>query len=70
MQVTRVIVEDLASKLSVVSVFGGSPIGPQMGAMRNGVDIVVGTPGRMIDHIERGTLLLKEVILSPPGSLC
>lgn len=63
MQVTRVIVEDIVSPLSVVSVFGGAPIGPQCAAMRDGVDIVVGTPGRIIDHIDRGTLKLKDVIL-------
>lgn len=36
-------------------------MGPQCSAMRNGVDIVVGTPGRIIDHLDRGTLSLRNI---------
>lgn len=39
--------------LSVVAVFGGVPLDPQERALRDGVDVVVATPGRLIDHLER-----------------
>ena len=47
--------------LSTVCVYGGSPYGPQENALKRGVDIVVGTPGRIKDHFERGTLNLKNL---------
>lgn len=47
--------------LSTVCVYGGAPYGPQENALRRGVDIVVGTPGRIKDHFERGTLNLKSL---------
>jgi ATP-dependent RNA helicase DeaD len=40
----------------VLPVYGGEPIGRQLGALKRGVDIVVATPGRALDHINRGTL--------------
>jgi ATP-dependent RNA helicase DeaD len=43
----------------VLPVYGGEPIGRQLGALRRGVDVVVATPGRAIDHINRGTLKLS-----------
>jgi ATP-dependent RNA helicase DeaD len=42
----------------VLPVFGGAPIGRQLAALRRGVDIVVATPGRALDHINRGSLSL------------
>ncbi|MDO8188078.1 DEAD/DEAH box helicase [Conexibacter sp. JD483] len=42
----------------VLPIYGGQPIGRQLGALRRGVDVVVGTPGRVQDHISRGTLPL------------
>ncbi|GAB1690875.1 DEAD/DEAH box helicase [Krasilnikovia sp. M28-CT-15] len=45
----------------VLPVYGGQPISRQLQVLRRGVDIVVGTPGRVLDHIERGTLQLGEV---------
>src|SRR5689334_8060094 len=45
----------------VLPVYGGQPITHQLRVLRSGVDIVVGTPGRVLDHIERGTLQLGEV---------
>jgi ATP-dependent RNA helicase DeaD len=50
---------DLSAK--VVPIYGGQPIGRQLHALRDGVDIVVATPGRAIDHITRGTLSLESV---------
>ena len=40
----------------VLPIYGGQPIGRQLGALRDGVDVVVATPGRALDHIGRGTL--------------
>ncbi len=43
------------------SVYGGTGYGDQIRALRRGVPIVVGTPGRIVDHIERGALDLSSV---------
>ncbi|NND74961.1 MAG: DEAD/DEAH box helicase [Ilumatobacter sp.] len=45
----------------VVPVFGGQPIGRQLGALDRGAHVVVATPGRAIDHIGRGSLLLDSI---------
>jgi ATP-dependent RNA helicase DeaD len=45
----------------VLPVYGGASIHEQIHALRNGVHIVVGTPGRIIDHLKRGTLNLASV---------
>src|SRR3954453_22670485 len=42
----------------VLPVYGGQPIGRQLQALQRGVDVVVGTPGRVLDHINRATLQL------------
>ena len=47
--------------LDVVAVYGGSPYGPQIAALREGAQVVVGTPGRVIDLIEKGALILDHV---------
>ncbi|MFD2610519.1 DEAD/DEAH box helicase [Deinococcus taklimakanensis] len=47
--------------LTTVTVYGGAAYGPQENALRRGVDVVVGTPGRLIDHLERGNLDLSAV---------
>jgi ATP-dependent RNA helicase DeaD len=47
--------------ISLLPVYGGQYIGRQLEGLKKGVDIVVGTPGRVIDHLERGTLDLSEV---------
>lgn len=47
--------------LSTVCLYGGAPYAPQESALRRGVDVVVGTPGRIKDHLERGTLNLKTL---------
>lgn len=39
-----------------LAVYGGAPFGPQARTLRGGVDIVVGTPGRVMDHMRRGNL--------------
>jgi ATP-dependent RNA helicase DeaD len=45
----------------VVPVFGGQPIGRQLGALDRGAHVVVATPGRAIDHIGRGSLKLDQI---------
>ncbi|KAF5828318.1 P-loop containing nucleoside triphosphate hydrolase protein [Dunaliella salina] len=47
--------------LNVVSVYGGTSISMQISDLRRGADVVVGTPGRVIDLIERGSLSLDRV---------
>ena len=42
----------------VLPIYGGQPYGQQLRALRRGVDVVVATPGRALDHIRRGTLAL------------
>ena len=57
-------IEDFAARtrgLDVVSVYGGSPYGPQINALKKGAQVVVGTPGRVIDLIEKGALDLSGV---------
>ena len=44
-----------------VAIYGGVPYGPQQRALARGAQIVIGTPGRLLDHIDRGTLTLDAV---------
>ena len=48
-------------RVYVYAVYGGQPIGPQIRALERGVHVVVGTPGRVLDHIRRGTIDLSSV---------
>ncbi len=53
-------------ELIILPIYGGEPIGKQIRALNDGVHIVVGTPGRIIDHLKRGTMNLssaKNVVL-------
>lgn len=43
----------------VLPIYGGQAYGPQLGGLRRGAHVVVGTPGRVIDHLNRGSLDLK-----------
>src|SRR5207245_3760299 len=43
------------------AIYGGVPYGPQDRALARGAAIVIGTPGRLLDHIERGTLDLSHL---------
>ena len=45
----------------IVTIYGGAPYAPQLRALREGVPVVVGTPGRVIDHLERGSLDLSRL---------
>jgi len=66
---TRELAQQVASDLSrygkylsirVLAVYGGQPIYGQMEALQDTVHVVVGTPGRVIDHLSRGTLVLDR----------
>lgn len=46
---------------SIVPVYGGQSINLQLRQFKRGVDIVIGTPGRIIDHLERGTLIIDKL---------
>jgi ATP-dependent RNA helicase DeaD len=47
--------------IHTVQLYGGAPYGPQLSGLRRGAQIVVGTPGRVADHLEKGTLDLTDV---------
>ncbi len=47
--------------VNVLPIYGGQPIDRQIYALKKGVQIVIGTPGRTIDHIQRGNLKLDHV---------
>ncbi len=56
--------ERYASRLHgvrVLPIYGGAAYGPQLSALKRGVHVVVGTPGRIIDHLNKGTLDLTEL---------
>ena len=48
-------------RLGVVACYGGQPISKQIAALKRGTHIVVGTPGRVLDHLGKGTLRLEAV---------
>ncbi|KVI04039.1 DEAD-box ATP-dependent RNA helicase 53, mitochondrial-like [Cynara cardunculus var. scolymus] len=52
---------EAAPNLYTLCVYGGVPIQRQMSTLDHGVDVIVGTPGRVIDLIKRGSLKLSEV---------
>src|SRR6266700_5138995 len=49
------------TNLRAAVVYGGVGYGKQMDALRDGVDILIATPGRLLDHMERGTCRLDKV---------
>ncbi|MGH2570007.1 MAG: DEAD/DEAH box helicase, partial [bacterium] len=49
------------SRVRVVPVYGGVGYGPQLEALKQGAHVVLGTPGRILDHLERGTLKLDDL---------
>ena len=48
-------------KLRVLAVYGGAAYQPQLAALHRGVHVVVGTPGRLIDHVKQNALNLSEI---------
>ena len=62
MQVCREIESFATGKFPrLTAVYGGASMGTQLKDLKKGVEIVVGTPGRVKDHIERGTLKLDKI---------
>ena len=47
--------------LKILTLCGGVPFGPQMGSLEHGAHVVVGTPGRLLDHLRRGSLDLGSL---------
>src|SRR5690606_11315024 len=47
--------------VSVVAVYGGAPMGQQLRALRQGAQIIVATPGRLVDHLSRNSNLLSGI---------
>jgi ATP-dependent RNA helicase RhlE len=48
-------------RIASAAIFGGVGFGPQVSQLRRGVDIVVATPGRLLDHLDRGKLDLSRI---------
>jgi len=48
-------------QVAILAVYGGAAIRPQLLALKRGVDVIVATPGRALDHIRRKTLQLKDL---------
>jgi len=55
--------ERLGAGLHSTLVVGGVGYGPQLHALRNRPSIIIATPGRLVDHLDRGTLTLKDVTI-------
>ncbi|WP_323814294.1 ATP-dependent RNA helicase DbpA [Cellvibrio sp. NN19] len=51
----------LTHNVKVLTLCGGVSIGPQIGSLERGAHIIVGTPGRIVDHIAKGTLKLDSI---------
>ena len=49
------------SGLVIVDIYGGVPLGPQEQALRSGVDVIVATPGRLLDHMERQNVAFDDL---------
>ncbi len=49
--------------IKILTLCGGMPFGPQVGSLEHGAHVIVGTPGRIEDHLKRGTLRLDDVNL-------
>jgi ATP-dependent RNA helicase DeaD len=68
---TRELVQQIVAELvriaegqdvAICGIYGGEPIERQLKALTRGVDIVVGTPGRVLDHMERRTLYMGDIV--------
>ncbi|MFY2507099.1 ATP-dependent RNA helicase DbpA [Vibrio pectenicida] len=47
--------------IKVLTLCGGMPMGPQIGSLEHGAHILVGTPGRILDHLSKGRINLEEI---------
>jgi ATP-dependent RNA helicase DeaD len=57
------VTQELANRqqLTVMLLYGGRSLAPEVKALRGGAQVVIGTPGRTLDHIRRGSLVLKDL---------
>ena len=51
----------MSDNTKILTLSGGLPFGPQLDSLRHGVHVVVGTPGRVLKHLEKGSLVLKNL---------
>ncbi|TCN76071.1 ATP-dependent RNA helicase DbpA [Shewanella fodinae] len=68
---TRELADQVASELrkfargihniKILTLCGGTPVGPQIGSLEHGAHIIVGTPGRVLEHLQQGRLNLDEL---------
>lgn len=61
LQVTEELLSLNTSRLSIAPIYGGASMSEQLRRLNKGIDVVVGTPGRMLDHLRRGTLDLHQL---------
>jgi ATP-dependent RNA helicase RhlE len=60
-QIEQAYIELANRKLRCVSIIGGANMNKQISALRRGVQVVIATPGRLLDHVKRGTINLSTV---------
>ena len=60
-QITEAYIQFAPKKLRCVSLIGGASMNRQLNALRRGVTVIIATPGRLLDHVERGTVNLANV---------
>src|SRR5205807_9841865 len=51
------------TKVHAVALYGGKPIRGQIDKLKKGPEIIIGTPGRVLDHMGRGTLVMSDLIM-------
>ena len=61
LQVTDELMSYRDNSLAITTIYGGASMTEQLRRLKKGVDIVVGTPGRVLDHLKRGTLKLGQI---------
>ena len=67
LQVTQELISFNTHDLSIAPIYGGASMTEQLRRLKKGIDIVVGTPGRILDHIRRGTLDLSAPRIGANG---
>jgi len=60
-QVHRALATYAAAALRITAIFGGVAMGPQIQSLKHGIDVVVATPGRLLDHVQRRTIDLSAI---------
>ncbi len=60
-QIEKAYIEFADKQMRCVSIIGGASMNRQINALRRGVNVVIATPGRLLDHVKRGTINLSKV---------